>query len=220
MALEAERRDIVRTALAMNAGGLNQGRSGNLSLRTDSGVLVTPSGVDYQRMRPRDLVLLSATGAVIDGTLKPTSEWRFHIDILAARPDIGAVLHAHAPFATTISCLPIERVPPFHYMIAMAGGEDLRIAPYATFGTAALSANAVAALADRRACLLANHGLITTGADLDAAFALAAEVESLCAMYWRTLAAGGPTILSSDEMKTVLDKFVNYGKQDVNASSS
>ncbi len=220
MALEVERRAIIRTALAMNACGLNQGRSGNLSLRTEAGVLVTPSGVAYDRMRPRDLVLLAPDGQVVDGDLAPTSEWRFHIDILASRPDIQAILHAHAPFATTISCLPGTRVPPFHYMIAVAGGADLRIAPYATFGTADLSANAVAALDGRRACLLANHGLIATGNDLSQALALAQEVETLMAMYWRTLAAGGPTVLADKEMKTVLDKFVNYGKQGGKSASS
>lgn len=215
MALEIERRRIIRTALAMNASGLNQGRSGNLSLRTPRGILITPSGIDYHRLKPRDLVLLGAKGKVRDGDLKPSSEWRFHVDIMAARPDIGAILHAHAPYATTLSCLALERVPPFHYMIAVAGGEDLKIAPYATFGTAELSANAVAALDGRRACLLSNHGLIATADDIEGALDLAREIEALAAIYWRTLASGGPTVLSVTEMKSVLDKFRTYGKQDV-----
>jgi L-fuculose-phosphate aldolase len=145
------------------------------------------------------------------GTRLPSSEWRFHRDIYCARPEIGAIVHTHAPFATTLACLD-RGIPPFHYMIAVAGGRDIRCAPYATFGTQALSDHAVAALDGRRACLLAHHGMIAAGDSLAQALALAVEVETLAEMYWRALQIGEPRLLPDDEMRVVLEKFRSYGQ--------
>lgn len=205
------RRAMIECARAMNRSGLNQGTSGNLGHRVEAGFLVTPSGMDYDRLVPADIVMMRMDGSHA-GRRLPSSEWRFHRDILAARPEIAVVLHAHSMFATTLACLGRD-IPAFHYMVAVAGGETIRCAPYATFGTASLSRHAVAALAGRKACLLANHGMIALGADLRAALKLAVEVETLAAMYWRALQAGGPAILDDSEMSQVLNKFETYGKQ-------
>jgi L-fuculose-phosphate aldolase len=145
------------------------------------------------------------------GTRLPSSEWRFHRDIYAARPEVGAIVHAHSPFATTLACLD-RGIPAFHYMVAMAGGDDIRCAPYATFGTQALSDHVVTALAGRRACLLAHHGMIATGSTLATALALAVEVETLAEMYWRALQVGEPELLSATEMQVVGEKFRTYGR--------
>lgn len=208
---EALRREIIATARRMNETGLSQGTSGNLSARVDGGFLVTPTGMDYFRLEPEDIVLMRFDGGT-EGRRLPSSEWRFHRDILAARPEVGAVLHAHPMFATTLACLRRD-IPAFHYMVAVAGGPDIRCAPYATFGTEALSAHALAALEGRRACLLANHGMIALGRDLGDAFKLAVEVETLAGMYWRASLAGAPQILDEAEMARVIEKFRSYGKQ-------
>ncbi len=194
----------------MNACGINRGKSGNVSARWQDGFLITPSGLAYEKTQPRHLVFVDATGTA-HGVLAPSSEWRFHHDIYRTRRDCGAVVHAHASFATTLACLQRE-VPAFHYMVAVAGGDSIRCAPYATFGTQALSDHALAALEERRACLLANHGMIALGADLDAALALAVEVESLCEQYWRTLQIGMPHLLDAAEMSRVIEKFKSYGQ--------
>jgi L-fuculose-phosphate aldolase len=195
----------------MNAAGLNQGTSGNLSHRVENGFLVTPTGMDYDALRPEDLVLMHFDGSY-EGERLPSSEWRFHRDILAARPEVNAVLHAHSLSSTAVSCLR-RSIPPFHYMVAVAGGTDIRCAPYATFGTEELSCHAVAALEERKACLLANHGLITVGVDMAGAFKLAVEVETLAAMYLRALQVGQPVLLDEGEMAVVLEKFRSYGQQ-------
>lgn len=205
------RRRLIDTALRMNALGINQGRSGNLSARVPGGLLITPSGIAYGEMRPGDIVAMDLDGAW-EGGLEPSSEWHFHLGILAARAEAGAVLHAHPPFATSLACLRRD-IPAFHYMVAVAGGDSIRCAPYATFGTEALSRNAIAALAGRRACLLANHGMIAIGADLDAALDLAVEVETLAAQYWRALQIGDPVLLPADEMARVLDRFASYARR-------
>jgi L-fuculose-phosphate aldolase len=207
----ALRREMIATARRMNEIGLNQGTSGNLSQRVPEGFLVTPTGLDYDRLEPEDIVLMRYDGSH-EGRRLPSSEWRFHRDILAARADVDAVLHAHAMFATTIACLG-RAIPAFHYMVAVAGGSDIRCAPYATFGTEALSRHAVAALEGRRACLLANHGMIALGFDLAGALKLAVEVETLAGMYWRASLAGTPCLLDEAEMTRVLEKFRSYGKQ-------
>jgi len=204
------RKAIIATALRMNALGINRGKSGNVSARWKDGFLVTPSGLAYERTRPADIVFVDAQGEA-SGRRAPSSEWRFHHDIYRTRPDAMAVVHTHSSFATTLSCLRMD-VPAFHYMIAVAGGNSLRCAPYATFGTQALSDRALAALQDRKACLLANHGAIAIGADLESALALAVEVEALCEQYWRTLQVGKPVLLSDEEMAVVIDKFRTYGK--------
>jgi L-fuculose-phosphate aldolase len=207
----ALRRRIVATCRRMNALGVNQGTSGNVSARTRGGLLITPSGVPYDALKPEGIVALAADGTVAGGGT-PSSEWRFHVDILAARPDAGAVVHTHSVHATALSCLR-RGIPAFHYMVAAAGGDTIRCAPYATFGTQALSDNALAALAGRRACLLANHGVIAIGRDLDAALALAVEVETLARQYLLALQAGTPAILPAAEMRRVLEKFETYGQR-------
>jgi L-fuculose-phosphate aldolase len=215
---QALRADIVSTAREMNALGINRGKSGNVSARCRGsdfdGYLITPTGLPYASMAPPDIVAMPGDGdaAAARGTRLPSSEWRFHRDIYRARPDAGAIVHAHSPFATSLACL--ERgIPAFHYMVAVAGGKDIRCAPYATFGTQELSDHAVAALAGRRACLLANHGMIAIGVSLDAALALAIEVESLAEMYWRAMQLGEPVPLPDAEMDRVLAKFATYGQQ-------
>jgi len=207
----SRREALIATGRRMNASGLNQGTSGNLSHRVDGGFLVTPTGMEYEGLRPEDLVLMRWDGSH-EGPRRPSSEWRFHRDILAARPEVNAVLHAHSMFSTTLACLR-RPIPAFHYMVAVAGGTTIRCAPYATFGTEELSRHAVAALEGRKACLLANHGLITVGADLAGAFKLAVEVETLAAMYLRALQVGEPVLLDEAEMAVVLEKFKTYGQQ-------
>ncbi len=208
----ALREGLIAVCLAMNGHGINQGKAGNASARYGDGLLITPSGMTYDGMRPSDIVFIDADGAPRGGR-RPSSEWRFHYDILRHRDDAGAVLHAHAPFCTALACLGME-IPAFHYMVAVAGGDSIRCAPYATFGTQALSDNTLAALDGRKACLLANHGMICLDRDLDSALALAVEVETLAAQYWRALQVGRPNILPADEMQRVLEKFRDYGRQD------
>lgn len=207
-----KRQNVIDTALKMNALGINQGASGNVSTRTQDGFLITPSGLDYDRLRPDDIVEVQNNGQY-DGPLKPSSEWLFHRDIYAAKLDVKAVIHTHSKFATTLACLRRD-LPPFHYMIAVCGGKDVRCAPYATFGTQALSDSALNALEGRHACLLANHGMIVTGPDLDKALKIAQELELLCEQYLTALQVGTPHILSDTQMDEVLEKFKTYGKQD------
>ncbi len=202
---------LIETALKMNELGLNQGRSGNLSVRAARGLLVTPSGIAYEEMRPSDIVEIKLDGSII-GPRQPSSEWRFHLDIYAARSDVGAVVHAHPMFATTLACLR-RGIPAFHYMIAAAGGDSIRCAPYATFGTKKLSRYALAALEGRNACLLANHGMIAMGETLAEALELGLEVETLAAQYWRALQIGKPKLLPKAEMARVLKKFEGHGRQ-------
>ena len=204
------RRAIIATALQMNALRVNFGKAGNVSARTDAGFLVTPTGIPYDQIEPAHIVAMTSAGES-RGAYEPSSEWRFHRDIYVARREVGAVVHAHSPFATTLACLG-RGIPPFHYMVAVAGGKDIRCAPYATFGTQQLSDHALAALEGRKACLLANHGLIATGSSLDAALALAVEVEGLAEQYWRALQIGEPNILPDAEMAVVVEKFRTYGQ--------
>jgi L-fuculose-phosphate aldolase len=203
------RHGLINTALLLTRSGLNTGTAGNLSVRNGEGFLVTPSGVAAEALVPRDLVYMDFDG-LVDGERAPSSEWRFHREILATRPDIGAVVHTHAPYCTTLAVLG-RSIPAFHYMVAVAGGTDIRCAPYATFGSQALCDGAVAALEGRRACLLAQHGMIAAGATLDAAFKLAVEVEDLARLYWQALQIGEPPILDDAEMDRVLEKFRTYG---------
>ena len=192
--------------------GLNQGTSGNVSARSPEGFLITPSGRDMTGLGTADVVPVAMDGAAPEG-LKPSSEWRFHRDIYAAFPEADAIVHAHSPFAVALACLRRD-IPPFHYMVAMAGGPDIRCAPYATFGTQALSDAVLEALKDRRACLMANHGLVAWGRDLEGALALALEVEALCGQYLRCLQVGEPVLLNDAQMAEVLVKFKDYGKGD------
>ncbi|RKH63133.1 class II aldolase/adducin family protein [Corallococcus llansteffanensis] len=201
---------MVATARRMNTSGLNQGTSGNLSQRVEGGFLLTPSGMNYETMTPEDLVLMRFDGTH-DGHRKPSSEWQLHRDVLAARPEVGAVVHAHSMFSTTLACLR-RGIPAFHYMISAAGGTDVRCAEYATFGTPELARHMMVALEGRKACLLANHGLVALGADLPAAYKLAVEVETLAAMYWRALQVGEPVLLDDAEMARVFEQFRGYGQ--------
>jgi L-fuculose-phosphate aldolase len=205
-------RAVLDTARGMAAAGLNRGTAGNVSARWQDGYLITPSGLPCEETAADDIVAMKLDGTW-SGRRKPSSEWRFHRDIYAARPEAGAILHCHSPFATALACQGAD-VPPFHYMIARFGGSTVRCAAYATFGTQELSDHALAALQGRCACLLANHGMVVFGRDLHHALDLAIEFETLCEQYWRTLQIGRPQILSTAEMDTVLEKFKTYGQQD------
>ena len=191
--------------------GLNPGRSGNLSARVDGGFILTPSGAAYDTLHPDDLVYLTSSGDYGGGQGKPSSEWRIHRDIYARRPDAHAVVHTHSAFATTLACVG-RNIPPFHYEVAFAGGADIRCAPYATFGTQELSDHAVAALDGRKACLLANHGVLALGDSLEGALGLAEKVENLARVYWQALQVGEPVLLDEVEMARVVEKFLTYGK--------
>lgn len=202
---------VLATARAMNAAGINRGAAGNVSARCEEGFLITPTGMAYDVCEAADIVKISLTGEA-QGRRKPSSEWRFHRDIYAARPEAGAIVHAHAPFATALACQQLE-IPPFHYMIARFGGDTVRCAAYATFGTQELSDAILAALVDRRACLMAHHGMVVFGSDLAETLALAVEFEALCEQYWRVLQLGTPKLLRAEEMARVIEKFKDYGKQ-------
>lgn len=212
--MQTLREQLLNTTRKLHELGLNKGTSGNASVRDGDGFLVTPSGMDVDAMTPHDMVAMDLDGQLrAKGTneRKPSSEWRFHRDILQARPEINAVIHAHSMFATTMACLHKE-IPAFHYMIAVTGGDSIRCAPYALFGSQALSDNALQALQDRRACLLANHGMIVVGETLNQAMDIAVEVENLCEQYWRALQVGEPPVLSEQEMAEVFQSFKGYGK--------
>ena len=199
---------VVATAREMNALRINRGKSGNVSARIGGGFLITPSALPYAKTGAEDVVMVATDGAAA-GRRPPSTEWRFHRDIYAARPEVMAIVHAHSPFATTLACLD-RGIPAFHYMVAVAGGSDIRCAPYATFGTQALSDHAVRALEGRSACLLAHHGLITVGGALESALALAVEVETLAEMYWRALQVAEPKVLDEREMQEVMRRFADY----------
>jgi L-fuculose-phosphate aldolase len=207
------RSSLLETFTTMGTSGLNKGTSGNASVRLPDGpggpgFLITPSGRPIETLAPEDLVVVRPDGT-FEGKLEPSSEWRFHSDIYAAYPEAGAVLHAHSPFATSLACQRRD-IPPFHYLIALFGGSTVRCATYATFGTKELSDAAVAALADRRACLLANHGMVVHGRDLTHALGLAVQFETLCEHYWRTCQLAEPVLLSEAEMGAATDQFALY----------
>jgi L-fuculose-phosphate aldolase len=202
------RQQMLATALAMNNQGLNQGTSGNVSVRDGKGFLITPSALPYEQCGVDDLVWMDGAGQV-QGQRKPSSEWRMHADIYRTFPEAGAILHAHSIACTTLACL--ERsIPAFHYMVAVAGGDSIRCAPYATFGTQALSDGVIAALQDRSAALLAHHGMICFAADLEKVLALAIEVETLARIYLQALSISEPPLLSKAEMAEVLLRFKEY----------
>jgi L-fuculose-phosphate aldolase len=209
------RRAVIDTARAMNESGINVNKAGNVSVRCargrHAGVLITPTALGYGKLQPADLVFLRLADGKATGGRAPSSEWRFHLDIHRARPELAAVLHTHSPSATALACHG-RGIPPFHYMVAVAGGTDIRCAPYATFGTQELSDRALAALAGRRACLLAHHGVIACESSLPRALALAIEVEQLARIYLAACALGEPPRLADDEMARVLAKFEHYGQ--------
>lgn len=206
---KAPRRALVAAARSMNGLGINQGASGNLSARAGDGFLVTPSALPCERVGPGDLVPVGM-GGTVRGAGRPSSEWRIHRDVYGVRPQAGAVVHAHAPYATTLSCFRMPN-PRFHYMVAVAGDDDIRCAPYAPYGAQELSDHALAALEGRRACLLANHGMIAFGADVDAALLLAVEVEALARQCWQALQVGRRKLLTRGKMSEALAKFAARG---------
>ena len=205
-----KRQSVIDACRSMNALGLNQGTSGNISVRDGDGFLVTPTSMPYDAMRPEDLVAMRFDHTVV-GEGRPSTEWRFHLDILRDRPDVEAVVHAHPIYCTTLAILG-RGIPPLHYMVCAAGGDSIRCAPYATFGTQALSDNALAALEGRKACLLAHHGMIAVGGSLASAMWLAVEVETLARQYFNCLQLGAePPLLSSEEVANVASRIADYG---------
>ena len=206
---------LIATAIESNTRGINQGNSGNVSVRTAQGLLITPSGMPYHTLTPNDIVLIDKDANVVANSheqpvRKPSSEWRFHYDIYTAREEVEAIVHTHSIHATALACLQRD-IPAFHYMVAAAGGNNIRCSSYATYGTQALSDLALTALQDRKACLLGHHGVIATGASLSSALGLAAEVETLAHQYIAALSVGEPELLSDDEMDRVVEKFKHYG---------
>lgn len=205
------RKEVVRVARLLEPMRLSRGKSGNVSARTRKGFFVTPTGVPYASLEPRQLVELDLDGNVLRGKLAPSSEWRIHADIYRARPEARAVVHAHPPYATAfaIAGVPLEAV---HYMIAIGGGHDVRIARYATFGTKALSKNVLAALRERQACLMAHHGIVALGASVEGALRVADEVEGVAEMQFLARTIGNAPALPRAEMARVAAKFKTYGQ--------
>jgi len=211
----ALRTEIVHAARSMDALGINQGTSGNVSARLGGNMLITPSATPYEQMRPEDIAAMPLDGerGAWTGPLKPSTEWRFHLDILRGRPDAGAVVHTHATYCTTLAILR-RPIPAVHYMIAAFGGTDVRCAPYATYGTAELSGHTLAALEGRNACLLANHGMVVVGATLAKAMWLAVELETIARQYCLSLQVGQPHVLSDAEIANAAKSFSTYGLQE------
>lgn len=212
---EALRRDLIDKCRFMNASGLNQGTSGNISARFEDRMLITPSATPYDAMEPKMIASmpLETDYGAWDGPLKPSTEWRFHLDIMRARSDVGAVVHAHPTYCTTLA-IARKEIPAVHYMMAAFGGTTVRCSDYATFGTEALSQTALKALDGRTACLLANHGMIATGANLEKAMWLAVELETIARQYYLSLMIGGPVILPDDAIAETAKAFGSYGVQD------
>lgn len=205
------RKQVISTCLKMNEEGINQGTSGNVSVRTDEGFLITASGVPYHKMKPEHVVEMDFDGGYF-GPYLPSTEWRMHMDILKHRPEARAVVHTHSIYATALACLRKD-IPPFHYMIGIGGGIDIRCSDYAEYGTQALSEVMLKAMEGRSACLLGNHGQIVFGYNLENALWRAGEVEAISHQYWAALQAGKPVILTDAQMTTVLARFKTYGKQ-------
>ena len=205
------RLQVLDTALKMSRLGLSPGRSGNVSCRFGNGMLITPSGMAYETLEPRDMVHVGMDGSVAEGQRRPSSEWQFHLAAYIARPDIGGVVHTHSLHATVLACAH-RPIPAFHYMVAIAGGNSIPLVPYATFGTKALSLHVSKGLKRRNACLMANHGQIAVGESVAKALELAAEVEVLAQQYAGVLAIGKPKLIDDDEMANVLELFKRYGQ--------
>lgn len=212
--MQQQREQLLNISQQLCSLGLNRGASGNVSIRMSNddgqaGFLITPSGMTVDKMTSADMVWMDFSGNAV-GNRQPSSEWRFHLDILQQRPEVNAVIHTHSMFATALSTLRRD-IPAFHYMIALAGGDSIRCAPYALFGSQQLSDYALLALESRKACLLANHGMIAVGDSLEKALYITQEVETLCEQYLRALPVSEPHILSQQEMREVLDRFKSYG---------
>ena len=207
---EKQRKEIIATCLKMNSLGINQGTSGNVSCRWKKGMLITPSGIPYDQLRTKDIIYVKFSDNSTEGPHKPSSEWRFHRDILAKRKDSNAIVHTHSNYATALAIQQMD-IPAVHYMIAAAGGNKITCAEYATFGTQELSNNALVALKDRMACLLAHHGAISLGVTIGKALWLAIEVETLAKQYSLANQYGKVKILPDKEVKKVLKAFKSYG---------
>ena len=206
------REAVIAAARSLHEYQLGVGTAGNVSARIKQGYLITPTGMDYEALTPAQIVSMDLRGNRAEGDLKPSSEWRFHQDIYAGRTDVDAIVHTHSPCATALACTR-QDLPAFHYMVAGAGGSSIRCAEYATYGTQQLSDNALTALAGRQACLLANHGVIALGKDVESALKMAQLVEELAKQYLFSRMAGTPVLLDEAEMNVNLDKFRDYGKQ-------
>ena len=206
------RKDIIAACLDMNATGLNQGTAGNISLRSSTGMLITPTSLPYDEIEPEDIVLMPISGdyGSYEGNRKPSSEWRFHLDIYNERSDVEAIVHTHSIYATTLSMLRLD-IPACHYMIATMGGSSVRCADYATFGSAALSKNALSALKDRTACLLGTHGMIACGKNLKEAMWRARELETLSHQYYLTLQSGRDAVILSDQEIDIVAEKIKHG---------
>jgi L-fuculose-phosphate aldolase len=212
------RRALVEACRAMNALGINQGTSGNISVRNGGMMLISPSAVPYDTMAPEMVAAMPIEGEYGSwkGKLRPSTEWRFHLDIMRGRPEVGAVVHTHPTYCTTLA-IARKEIPACHYMMAAFGGTNVRCASYATYGTEALSKNALRALEGRSACLLANHGMIVCGQNLPKAMWLAVELETIARQYYHSLLIGGPVVLSDAEIAETAAKFESYGLQDESA---
>lgn len=208
------RRSIIKQCIAMNASGLNYGTAGNISARCGDKMLITPSATPYDTLEPDDIAALPLDRGHEgrSGPLEPSVEWRFHLDIMRERPDVGAVVHTHSPFATILA-IARRDIPPCHYMIAAFGGSDIRCSGYARYGTRELSDEALKALEGRQGCLLANHGMIAVGPTLERAMALAVELETLASQYYHALLIGGPVLLSDEQIEETRAGFAAYGQQ-------
>lgn len=206
------RKEIIATCLKMNQMRINQGTSGNVSVRWEDGMLITPSGVPYEEMSARDIIYIEFSDNRTEGPHKPSSEWLFHRDILLTRSDVAAVVHTHSVYATAMAIQRLD-IPAHHYMVAAAGGRKIRCAEYATFGSQQLSDNALVALGETLACLLANHGVIALGESLKKALWLANEIEILAKQYHIASQYGQPVILSDTEMDGILEAFASYRPQ-------
>lgn len=206
------RQSIIDACIAMNASQINQGTSGNISVRFGEGILITPTSMPYNKMTPEDIVWMGFDGQII-GTRTPSSEWNFHLEIMRHKTESNAVVHAHPTACTTLSIME-KGIPAIHYMVAVCGGHDIRCAPYATYGVSQLSKNALKALEGRSACLLAHHGMIATATSLDKAMWLAVEVETLAKQYLGCLPMGEPPLLSEEEIQTVINRMSGYGHAD------
>lgn len=213
MSASAEARaGLTRVMRALVAAGLNRGATGNASVRIPGGMLITPTGILPNDLHDGAHVEMALDGTCARDQFTPSSEWHLHASLYATRPDAGAAVHVHSPHATALACLRLD-IPAFHYMISVAGGDSVRCADYATFGTPALSATALVALQDRKACLLANHGLLALGRDLEAAYQLTLAVEDLAHQYCLARQCGTPVLLQAGEMDEVLERFKTYGQQ-------
>lgn len=208
----AVRRGVIATAMAMNREGLSPGRSGNVSARWQGGMLITPTGMAYDTLGEDDIVFMTAAGKTPPGSRAPSSEWHFHLAVYAAKPEAQAIVHCHSPSATALACAR-RPIPAFHYMVAVAGGKEIPLAAYATFGTPELAETIVKALGPHKACLMANHGQIATGRNLEQALDVAREVEMLSKQYMDVLRLGMVHVLDDAEMDRVLAKFATYGQQ-------